>query len=121
MKNRKNYLKSRKKNFKCKLIGWYSGSECRKCGKKTILQIEKYDSWCCITCNEWRDDVCGDPDCPFCSKRPATPYEAYYYLTEMEIDGAYRKNWRRENYQHKTDGMKRHKKQREFIENILIR
>ncbi len=119
MKNRKNYLKSRKKNFKWKLIGWYSDSECRKCGKKAILQIEKYDSWCCITCNEWLDDVCGDPDCPFCSKRPETPYEAYYYLTEIKKDGAYRKNWRRENYQHKTDGMKRHKKQREFIENIL--
>lgn len=57
MKNRKNYLKARKKQFKWNLIGGYSDSECPICGKKTTLQ---FDAWCCISCNEWLEDACND-------------------------------------------------------------
>lgn len=47
--------------------------------------------------------------------RPETPYEAYYLL-DMEIGSAgEKKRWRRENYQHKTDGMRRHRKRRDAI------
>ena len=120
MKNRKNYLKARKKQFKWKLMGWHSSSICPKCGQQTIFQIDEYDSWCCITCNEWLDTTCGDPNCPFCSQRPQTPYEAYYFM-EMEVGSAgYRKDWRRRNYQHKTDGMRKHKRKREFAENSIF-
>lgn len=102
MKNRKNYLKARKKQFKWKFIGWNSDYECPKCGKKTILHIYQYDARCCTSCNEWLEDICSDPECPFCSKRPLTPYEAYYTI-ETDIGSAGRKkDWRRENYQHKT-------------------
>lgn len=113
MKNRKKYLAARKKQFKWNLIGWHSDSECRKCGKKTIYQIYKYDSWCCVSCNEWHDDVCGDPDCPFCGKRPETPYEAYCSIDVEAGSAGWKKDWRRKNYQHKTEGMKKHKRKRE--------
>lgn len=115
MKNRKNYLKFRKSQFKWKLMGWHSGSVCSKCGQKTIYHIYQYDAWCCTSCNEWFEGTCSDPDCPFCSRRPETPYEAYF-LSNMEIDSAGRKKlWRCENYQHKTDGMRKHKRRRDIM------
>ncbi|EOT27404.1 hypothetical protein C805_01512 [Eubacterium sp. 14-2] len=98
-----------------KLIGWHSDSECSLCGQKTIFHIYRYDSWCCTACNLWLDDTCDDPDCPFCSSRPPTPLEAYNII-DTEADSAIRKkDWRRKNYQHKMDGMWKHKKQRETI------
>ena len=71
MKNRKNYLKARKKQFKWSQIGYVSkDSICPLCGGKTLVQIDKYDSWACPACGEWLDEACGDPDCPYCSMRP---------------------------------------------------
>lgn len=119
IKNRKNYLKARKKQFKWNLIGWYSDAKCPICGKKTTLQIDKYDAWCCISCNEWLEDTCTDSNCSFCAKRPWTPYEAYYMI-DMEVGSAeWKKAWRQENYQHKTNGMKKHKRKKDLIENII--
>ena len=110
MKSRKRYLQHRKKQFKWEQIGWHSESVCARCGQKTIYHIYKYDAWCCASCNEWLDQACSDPNCPFCSRRPETPYEAYY-LWDIEACSAGRKKlWRCENYQHKTDGMRKHKK-----------
>lgn len=98
------------------MFGWHSESVCEKCGKKTIYHIEKYDARCCMSCNEWLDEACSDSECPFCSRRPETPYEAYY-LEDVEAESAgIRKRWRRENYQHKTDGRKRHQRRRELRE-----
>lgn len=112
MKNRKNYLKARKKQFKWKLIGDFSNSKCPKCGQESILHFYKYDAWCCISCNEWLENICDDPNCPLCYGRPKTPYEAYY-LIDIEVGSAgERKNWRRYNYQHKIDGMRKHQKKR---------
>lgn len=115
MKSRKNFLKFRKNQFKWDLIGWHFEAVCDKCGQKTIYQIYKYDAVCCISCNEWLEEACSDPNCPFCSGRPETPYEAYF-LADTEVGSAgKKKRWRRENYQHKTDGMRRHEKRREFL------
>ncbi|MDE7206190.1 MAG: hypothetical protein K2N90_03360, partial [Lachnospiraceae bacterium] len=89
---------------------------CSKCGQKTIYQIYKYDAWCCTSCNEWLDEACSDPDCPFCSRRPETPYEAHF-LSDVETGMAgWKKRWRQENYQHKADGMRKHKMRRDAIE-----
>ncbi|MDE7326969.1 MAG: hypothetical protein K2N63_11985 [Lachnospiraceae bacterium] len=116
MKSRKNYLRFRRNQFKWKLIGWHSDSICSKCGEKAIYQIDKYDAWCCASCNEWLDEVCGDPDCPYCGQRPKTPYEAYF-MADMEAGSAgQNKRWRCDNYQHKTNGMIRYKKRREAID-----
>lgn len=115
MNSRKNYLNYRKKQFKWKLIGWHSDSVCPKCGQKAIYQIYKYDALCCVSCNEWLEKACSDPDCPFCSRRPQTPYEAYF-LFDMEIGSAgERKRWRCDNYQHKTDGLRKHEQRRNAI------
>lgn len=117
MKNRKNYLKAHKTQFGWNLIGGHLDSKCQVCGNKTIFEIYKYDVLCCISCNKWLKDVCGDPNCPFCAERPETPYEAYDYLlllADMESNSAERrKEWRRKNYQHKTEGMKKHKRKKE--------
>lgn len=116
MKSRKNYLQYQKNQHKWKLMGWHSDSECSKCGRKTIFQIYRYDAWCCISCNEWLDEPCGDPDCPYCSNRPRTPYEACF-LAELGIVGAGgKKMWRRMNYQHKTAGKMKHQKRRKAVE-----
>ena len=115
MKNRKNYLKFRKKQFKWGLIGFHTGSVCSKCGQKTKYLFYKYDAVCCISCNEWLEEACSDPDCPFCSSRPETPYEAYY-LEDIEAGSAEeKKRWRRDNYQHKTDGMIKHNKRKTVV------
>lgn len=117
MKSRKNYLKYRKNQFKWSLIGWWrTGFECPKCGEKnTTYFVEKYDTLCCISCNEWASKACGAPNCPFCSMRPSTPYEAYF-LEDIGVGSAGgRKLWRRKNYQHKKAGEIRHKKRREKL------
>lgn len=120
MKSRKNYLKFRKKQFKWNLIGCHSESVCTKCGQKTIYCIYRYDAECCISCNEWICEKCSDPDCPFCSIRPETPYEAYY-LSDIESGSAGKKKlWRRENYQHKADGMKKHKKRKGIMKDSNV-
>ena len=118
MKNRKNYLKYRKNQFKWKLIGWHSESVCAKCGEQAVYHIYKYDAWCCVSCNEWFDKACSDPNCPFCSKRPETPYEAYLLLADAKMnDAGKRKRWRCDNYQHKTDGMRRHENRKKYLQN----
>ena len=32
-------------------------------------EICGYDAWCCVSCNEWLDEACFDPNCPFDSRR----------------------------------------------------
>lgn len=48
MKNRKNYLKARKKQFKWSQLGYISKDTlCPFCGGNTLIQIYKYDAWAC--------------------------------------------------------------------------
>lgn len=79
-----------------------------------MIQIYKYDAWACITCNEWLDKTCDDINCPFCSNRPGTPYEACWRENMEAGSAGRRKHWRRLNYQHKKVGETR-KKFREDI------
>ncbi len=117
MKNRKNYLKARKKQLKWFQLGWVvKDSICPICGEKPLIQFDRYDSWGCISCNEWLDEACDDLNCPYCSIRPKTPYEAYFII-DTEIGSAgLRKRWRCDNYQHKTNGMKKHMRRRLLAE-----
>ncbi len=118
MKNRKKALKSRKKQWRWKLLGYISkDSVCPDCGEKSLILFDRYDAWACMSCLEWLDDVYGEPGCPYCSMRPPTPYDAY----ELEyINGepaSLKKRWRCDNYQHKAGGMARHeaRRQQHFI------
>lgn len=65
MKSRKNYLKARKKQFQWSYIGWVvKDSICPICSGSPLVLIDQYDAWACISCNEWLDKACDDPDCP---------------------------------------------------------
>ena len=104
MKNRKNYLKSRKKQLKWWRIGYaFKDLTCPLCGQKSLVLIYEYDALGCTSCYDWRDKACGDPDCPYCSRRPKTTYEVFC-RTECAVE---QKQWRRDNYQHKINGAKR--------------
>ncbi len=118
MRNRKNYLKSRKRRLKWSQLGYISeDSVCPNCGEKSLIQFDRYDAWACMSCLEWLDTACSDPDCPYCSLRPQTPYEAYWLYDIGAGRAGLKKRWRCDNYQHKTDGMTKHetRKQQHII------
>jgi hypothetical protein len=47
------------------------------------------------------------------------PYGTYFMLADIRMNSAgERKRWRQDNYQHKADGMKKHRKRREIAERI---
>lgn len=113
MKNRKNYLKSRKTKIVWNKIGDFSDNPCPKCGEPDVILIYKHDASACIKCNEWLDNKCEDDNCPFCSGRPDTPYEVYWNEKESPSDALARKRWRQDNYFHKENGRLRHEKRKD--------
>lgn len=117
MKNRKNYLRARKRKLKWTQLGCISqNGACPICGEKALIQFDQYDAWACMSCMEWLDEACGDPQCPYCSIRPETPYDA---CVLNGTDAGLKKRWRCDNYQHKTDGRAKHEKRRKQY--ILLR
>ena len=51
--------------------------------------------------------------------RMYVPYGTYFMLADIRMNSAgERKRWRQDNYQHKADGMKKHRKRREIAERI---
>lgn len=74
-------MKKKKLYQKLKFIKKYQEigtiyGKCKICGNP-LLYYYKYDADCCITCNEWLSENCGDSNCPYCSIRPETPAKAY--------------------------------------------
>lgn len=45
---------------------------CRKCSSEKQYNAE-YDAIYCELCNEWLERTCDDPECEYCSTRPAKP------------------------------------------------
>ncbi len=115
MRNRKNALKYRKK-IQWEQIAYYLDTKCPKCSQKTVWQVYEYDAKCCILCNEWLDDVCGDENCYYCNNRPQTPYEVYYFSDISPNNATQKKNWRRQNYQHKTNEKIKHNTKKKLIQ-----
>ncbi|MCR5122476.1 MAG: hypothetical protein K6B74_08675 [Ruminococcus sp.] len=107
MKSRKGYLEYRDK---CRRLAEYGGrmsGECPFCGGNNIFDIAMYDAKFCMDCDKWLEDVCGDPECTFCAQRPYSPSGVLFEPPPFpRFNGS--KDWRRMNYQHKTDGAKRH-------------
>lgn len=105
MTKREKQLKLRGQKFKWSKIGMFvENSRCPICEGTTIIQLYKHDALACINCNEWLEEACDDPECPFCNGRPETPYEVYWN-TDFEAGSSQsRKMWRRDNYQHKMKG-----------------
>lgn len=111
MKNRKNYLRARRRKRKWTQLGYISPNGiCPLCGEKALIQFDQYDAWACMSCMEWLDEACGDPECPYCSIRPSTPYDAYIL---NDTDAGIIKRWRCDNYQHKIHGMIKHETRRQ--------
>lgn len=116
-KNRK------KKRIKTKYQRWkeygslYNG-DCENCGKTILFYFYRYDADCCLSCNRWITKNCGDPKCMYCANRPDTPLEALNIEMMMHSDGINVKEWRRDNYQHKSDGMERNVKRKILYEDI---
>ena len=92
---------------------WLNG-ECPQCSEKKQFYFDKYDSICCVNCDIWLDAKCNDPNCPCCAQRPETPSEAFVIQ-----EGKVEKDWRRANYQHKTNGKAKHMRRRENYVQML--
>lgn len=111
MKRGKRYRKYRENMRKWNDFGtWLVAYECPECGEKPTFFFDKYDAVCCVHCDNWIDRPCSDPDCPYCANRPDTPWEALFY---QEACGGLGKEYRRNHYQHKNSGAKRHQIRRE--------
>lgn len=55
--------------------GWVAdGSACPKCNATKIYH-EGFDAHFCPECNEWQEPACSDPECDYCSQRPAHPLQ----------------------------------------------
>ena len=114
MKSKKDYkLRAKLKTYE--RYGHYSKNECPLCGAESTFYYDRFDSFCCVFCDEWLDETCGDPNCPCCSKRPETPLEGLWFEQER---ADLRKEWRRQNYQHKNAGEVKHKKKQVLYEDI---
>jgi len=47
-------------------------NRCNRCGQAAEYSVES-DAHLCPRCNRWLEGRCRDPQCKFCSKRPARP------------------------------------------------
>lgn len=45
---------------------------CSFCGGPQVY-AEEYVAQCCLFCNRWLEEVCGNPECKICLQRPPTP------------------------------------------------
>lgn len=119
MKNRKNYLKSRAKFRRLLNYGsvFETGFVCEICGGM-LYDFPTYDAKGCIACDRWAEDVCGDPNCPVCSKRPESPWYVVFDANEavsrrrVVYRAMERKRYLQDNYFHKTSGAVRRRKKR---------
>jgi len=47
-------------------------NQCKNCDSR-LQYSEEFDAYFCEACNQWKDERCGDPDCPYCIERPERP------------------------------------------------
>ena len=45
---------------------------CEKCNTYLCFK-ERYDTYACDRCNEWKDKVCENEECFYCKDRPEKP------------------------------------------------
>ena len=115
-KKRKKYYFLRKlKKLETTGLIMKCGGNCPFCEADSVFLIHAYDAEGCLSCDQWLEDVCQDPACPFCANRPATPSGALFLLrerAERRIQQS-RKDRLRLHYQHqhstKEDRIKKYK------------
>lgn len=77
-----------------------------------LYDIPMYDAKGCLACDTWAEDICSDPDCPMCSKRPATPWGVDFESRRIAGHSLVRKISLQDNYFHKKNGAEKHKAKR---------
>ena len=119
MKNTKKFRAYKARLRRYDKYGMKMFSECPECGRNESFMFFRFDAKCCLFCDQWISQKCSDPDCPYCAERPDTPSEAFFRESER-----YRiprkKEWLRINYQHKSNGKKRHETRRNLWQNIML-
>lgn len=120
LKNRKKYLKRRARLRRLINEGFAfeTGYACEVCGEK-LYDFPTYDARGCFKCGSWAEDVCGDPDCPMCGKRPASPLDVYFESRQTAAHALCRKRSLQDNYFHKSNGAVKHRKRRLQYKKIL--
>lgn len=102
MKNGKRYRQYKALIRKLSRYGTMLFSVCKNCNGNNTFYYDRFDAICCLFCDEWLEEACGDPSCLYCSKRPATPSEAFF-SEEVKFD-SYRKDNLRIKYQNRYFG-----------------
>ncbi|SMO67844.1 hypothetical protein [Melghirimyces algeriensis] len=54
------------------ILGVITDKTCPICGEAQVYSDE-YVAYCCLLCNRWLEESCGNPECETCLERPVTP------------------------------------------------
>lgn len=106
MKNGKRYRRYKARIRNLSKSNTMLSSVCLNCNSNNIFYYDRFDAECCLLYDIWLEKVCGDPSCPYCSKRPATPSETFF-SEEIQYD-KYRKDNLLIKYQQKYSGKLKH-------------
>lgn len=87
-------------------IGILINSVCPNCNSNNTFYYYRFDAECCLECDTWLEEKCDDPLCTYCSRRPATPSEAFF-SEEIQYDKC-RKDNLRIKYHKRYSGKLRH-------------
>ena len=118
MKNSKRFKRYKFYLKKWDNFGVRQDEICPLCGKADgMFYYERLDAVCCVLCNEWIDEKCGDTDCPYCAARPDTPYEAFLYDSEKSCP-ILKKERLRQAFQRKFNEKLRRDKKRKFFDEM---
>ena len=115
MKNRRRYLRFRTKLRQLRKYAMELSTACPQCEQSHLFQYYRFDADFCPVCNEWFSPACSDPKCPYCANRPDTPAEALF--EESNVNRMKKYNLML-NYQHKTNGMNKHRRKRILFDEI---
>ncbi|PTX62471.1 hypothetical protein C8P63_10566 [Melghirimyces profundicolus] len=75
MRNRNRHLKetgNRVVYGRTSIRGVITDQTCPSCGA-SLVYSDEYMAYCCLLCNTWLEDSCGNSECEICLTRPDTP------------------------------------------------
>ncbi len=122
MNKRKKYIKRRAalRQLTNEGFAFETTYVCEICGEM-LYDFPMYDAKGCLRCGNWAEDVCGDPDCKMCSKRPASALGVYFESRQLPIHALSRKRSLQDNYFHKSGGAEKKRKRRMLYDKLDIK